>query len=589
MAEFKRMFDILENYKKYFSKEKMVSGKFDGQWVSYNTDEFIDNVNNLSRALLKRDIKKGDKVALMSSNRPEWNFCDFGAMQLGVAIVPLYPTLSEQDLNHILTDADVKLIFVSNKELYGKLKRALDSLSTQIEVISFDTVEGTIAWEDFLKTGDQGVDLEIIKNKIDEDDLLTLIYTSGTTGKPKGVCLSHRNIISNISASSHLFPGNYKTAISFLPLSHVFERMVVYMYFSLGISVHYAESMDTIIDDIKEVKPDGFTTVPRVLEKVYDAIYAKGRALTGIKRSIFFWALNLGLNYKEPSKNSAFYNLQLAIARKLVFRQWQEALGGNIVALISGGAALQERLTRVFWAAGIPVLEGYGLTETSPVISVNGLKDDQIRFGTVGKVLANLKVKIAEDGEVLCKGPSIFMSYYNNEEATAEIIDDDGYLHTGDLGELSEDGFLKITDRKKEMFKTSGGKYIAPQVLENKFMESLFIAQVMIVGEGRRFPSAMIVPAFDKLKNWCKVKKIEWQSNEQTVKNPRVIEKYQREVDRLNKDFGHWEQIKKFILLPKEWTIDAGELTPKLSLRRKIILNNHSEDLDELYGSEKAK
>lgn len=587
--EIKRMFDILENYKHNFSKNEMVSGKFKGQWQTYSTDEFVHNVDSLSRALLKSGIKKGDKVAIMSANRPEWNFCDFGVMQVGAAIVPLYPTLSRQDLNHILTDAGVQLIFVSNAELYKKLEKCISALSTSVEVISFDDVPGTTAWSDFLKKGDAEDDLEEIKSQIDEEDLLTLIYTSGTTGKPKGVCLSHRNIISNILASRDLFPDEYQKAISFLPLSHVFERMVVYMYFSLGISVYYAESMDTIIDDIKEVKPDGFTTVPRVLEKVYDAIYAKGKALTGIKKSIFFWALNLGLRYKEPGKNSALYNIQLALARKLVFKKWQEALGGNIVALISGGAALQERLTRVFWAAGIPVLEGYGLTETSPVIAVNGLKADQIRFGTVGKVLSNVKVKIAEDGEVLCKGPSIFMSYYKNEEATAEIIDENGYLHTGDIGELSKDGFLKITDRKKEMFKTSGGKYIAPQVLENKFMESLFIAQVMIVGEGRRFPSALIVPAFEKLKSWCKIKGIEWQSVEEIIKNPEVIDKYQREINKLNKGFGHWEQIKKFILLPNEWTIDAGELTPKLSLRRKVILNNHAAELDDLYKIEEQK
>lgn len=587
--EIKRMFDILENYKRNFSKNEMVSGKFKGQWRTYSTDEFVNNVNDLSRALLKYGIKKGDKVAIMSANRPEWNFCDFGVMQLGAAIVPLYPTLSRQDLNHILTDADVRLIFVSNAELYKKVEKCIGSLPKPIEVISFDDVPGTTAWSDFLKKGDTEYDLDELKDQIDEDDLLTLIYTSGTTGKPKGVCLSHRNIISNILASRTLFPDEYQKAISFLPLSHVFERMVVFMYFSLGISVYYAESMDTIIDDIKEVKPDGFTTVPRVLEKVYDAIYAKGKALTGIKKSIFFWALNLGLNYKEPDKNSALYNIQLSIARKLVFKKWQEALGGNIVALISGGAALQERLTRVFWAAGIPVLEGYGLTETSPVISVNGLRPDQIRFGTVGKVLSNVEVKVAEDGEVLCKGPSIFMSYYKNEEATAEIIDENGYLHTGDIGELSSDGFLKITDRKKEMFKTSGGKYIAPQVLENKFMESLFIAQVMIVGEGRRFPSALIVPAFEKLKSWCGIKNIEWQSAEEIIKNPQVIDKYQREINKLNKGFGHWEQIKKFILLPGEWTIDAGELTPKLSLRRKVILSNHAAELDDLYKEEEKK
>lgn len=590
MAELKRVFDILKNYEDNFSKEIMVAGKFSGTWKTYSTDEFISIVNDFSRALAFNGIVKNDKIALMSANRPEWNFCDFGSMQIGAAIVPLYPTLSEQDLQHILKDADVKMIFVSNVELYEKLKTAQASIGLEIKIYSFDKIPEVGHWLEFIETGKSaGVDLDEYRNAVTEDDLLTLIYTSGTTGKPKGVCLSHKNLISNVTASRVLFPDEYKTAISFLPLSHVFERMVVYMYYSLGISVYYAESMDTIINDINEVKPSGFTTVPRVLEKVYDKIVAKGKALTGVKKSIFFWALNLGLRFQEPKNNSAFYNFQLNIARKLVFKKWQEALGGNIVALISGGAALQERLARVFWAAGIPVLEGYGLTETSPVISVNGLKDDEIMFGTVGKPLSNVEVKIAEDGEVLCKGPSIFKSYYRNDEATAGVLDQDGFLHTGDIGILNEEGFLKITDRKKEMFKTSGGKFIAPQVIENKFMESILIAQVMVIGEGRRFPSALIIPAFEELKAWCKVKGIEWTTNAKMIAKPEVIDKYQREVDRLNVGFGHWEQIKKFILLPKEWTIDASELTPKLSLKRKIILANNAEAIERLYMEEEPK
>lgn len=585
MAEIKRVFDLLKNYEKHFSKEVMVAWKSDGKWIKHSTEQFIHRVNKLSRALAFKGIVKGDKVALMSGNRPEWNFCDFGVMQLGAAIVPLYPTLSEQDLQHILKDAEVKTIFVSNAELYAKLRIALDAASLDIPVYSFDRIDGVDCWVDLLEIGESsGVDLNEYRDAVSEEDLLTLIYTSGTTGKPKGVCLSHLNLMSNVLACQSLFPAEYKTAVSFLPLSHVFERMVVYIYLSLGISVHYAESMDTIIKDINEVKPNGFTTVPRVLEKVYDAIVAKGKTLTGVKKGIFFWALNLGLKYQEPAKNGFLYNIQLKIARKLVFVKWQEALGGNIVALISGGAALQERLARVFWAAGIPVLEGYGLTETSPVIAVNGTRDDEIRFGTVGRVLFNLEVKIAEDGEILCKGPSIFRHYYKNELATAEVLDQDGFMHTGDIGELSEDGFLKITDRKKEMFKTSGGKFIAPQVLENKFMESVLIAQVMVIGEGRRFPSALIVPAFDQLKSWCKVKGIEWTSKEEMIKLPEVIDKYQREIDRLNVDFGHWEQIKKFILLAKEWTIDANELTPKLSLKRKVILSNNAQGIENLYA-----
>lgn len=584
MNEIKRVFDLLENYERNFSKKVMVAGKFSGVWKSYSTEEFISIVNDFSRALIHQGVQKNDKVALMSANRPEWNFCDFGTMQVGAAVVPLYPTLSVTDLKHILQDAGVKIIFVSTAELYQKLQTALEGSGDDITIVSFEEIDGVMYWLDFLESGrSRGIKLDDYRREVGEDDLLTLIYTSGTTGKPKGVCLTHKNLISNVMASKTLFPDEYKTAVSFLPLSHVFERMVVYMYFSLGISVYYAESMDTIIQDINEVKPNGFTTVPRVLEKVYDKIVAKGKEQKGLKKSIFFWALNLGLRYQEPSKNGFLYNAKLGLARKLVFKKWREALGGNVVALISGGAALQERLARVFWAAEIPVLEGYGLTETSPVIAVNGLKDDQIRFGTVGRVLPNLEARIAQDGEILVKGPSVFRSYYQNEEATREVLDPDGFLHTGDIGELSADGFLKITDRKKEMFKTSGGKFVAPQVLENKYMESVLIAQVMVLGEGRRFPSALIVPAFEELKAWCAAKDIPWTSNAEMVKNEAVIEKYAREVERLNAGFGHWEQVKKFVLLPREWTIDASELTPKLSLKRKVILQNHLAEIEKLY------
>lgn len=584
MNEIKRVFDLLENYERNFSKKVMVAGKFSGEWKSYSTEEFISIVNDFSRALVHQGVKKSDKVALMSANRPEWNFCDFATMQVGAAVVPLYPTLSVSDLKHILEDAGVKLIFVSTEELYQKLQTALADAGSDITIISFEKIAGVEYWLDFLESGkSRGIRLEDYRREVGEDDLLTLIYTSGTTGKPKGVCLTHKNLISNVMASKTLFPDDYKTAVSFLPLSHVFERMVVYMYFSLGISVYYAESMDTIIQDINEVKPNGFTTVPRVLEKVYDKIVSKGKALTGLKRAIFFWALDLGLRYKEPAMNGILYNVQLNLARKLVFKKWREALGGNVVALISGGAALQERLARVFWAAEIPVLEGYGLTETSPVIAVNGLKDDEIRFGTVGRVLPNLEARIAEDGEILVKGPSVFSSYYHNEEATRQVLDPDGFLHTGDIGELSKDGFLKITDRKKEMFKTSGGKFVAPQVLENKLMESVLIAQVMVIGEGRRFPSALIVPAFEELKAWCASKSIAWTSNKEMIEHEAVLEKYGREVERLNAGFGHWEQVKKFILLPREWTIDASELTPKLSLKRKVIMQNHHALIETLY------
>lgn len=586
MAESNRIFDLLSAYAQNFSKPVMVAGKSDGTWKNYSTSEFISLVDNLSKGLIKKEnIQKLDKIALMSGNRPEWNICDFAVNQLGAALVPLYPTLADQDLKFILKDADVKIILVSNSELYEKIKRALIANEMNIPVYSFDEVEGLASWTSLIEIGkeDDSIDLEPYRQAVKPDDLLTLIYTSGTTGNPKGVHLSHRNVMSNVDDCEYLLPVYYKKAISFLPLSHIFERMVIYIYLARGVEIHYAESLDTVVADINEVKPDGFTTVPRVLEKVYDRIIAKGKELTGIKKALFFWAVELGHQFQEPEKNSGWYNFRLGIARKLIFKKWQQALGGNIKVIISGGAALQPRLARIFWAAGIPVLEGYGLTETSPVIGVNSLEPGGLRFGTIGKILKSVEVKIAPDGEILCKGPNITKGYYKNPKATAEVFDAEGYFHTGDIGELSPDGFLKITDRKKEIFKTAGGKYVAPQILENKFMESTFIAQVMVIGENRKFPSALIIPAFDVLETWCNIKGIPFESKSSIIKNKEVIDKYQKEIDRLNEGFGQWEKVKKFVLLDKEWTIDNGELTPKLSLKRKVINARHSQDIEGIY------
>ncbi|TYP88718.1 long-chain acyl-CoA synthetase [Sphingobacterium allocomposti] len=584
MSKLNRLSDILERYKSDFAKADMVAGKKGGNWKKYATAEFGQLVDNLSKALIHRGLKKGDKVALMSGNRPEWNIVDFACNQIGIAIVPLYPTLSAQDLSYIVNDAEAKLVFVSNAELTKKIDQAIDEHQLSIDVFTFDAVSGKSSYKELVDIGQrEDIDLHSYKDNVQPDDLLTLIYTSGTTGKPKGVFLTHKNILSNVEACGHLVPANAHKALSFLPLCHIFERMVVYLYLSKGISIYYAENLDNIVVDINDVKPQIFTTVPRVLEKVYDKVVEKGKALSGIKRSLFFWALELGHQYQEPPKNGPLYNIKLAIARKLIFSKWREALGGNIELIISGGAALQERLARVFWAAGIKVLEGYGLTETSPVIAVNSHVETDVKFGTVGRVLKNLEVKIAQDGEILVKGPSITVGYYKNEQATAEAIDQEGYFHTGDIGEITPDGFLKITDRKKEMFKTAGGKYIAPQTLENKLMESTLIAQTMVVGENQRFPAALIVPAFEELEKWCKHKGITFASKEEVIKKPEVIEKYQKEIDRLNADFGQWEKIKKFALLAKEWTIDGGELTPKLSLKRKVILKNVEDIVNNIY------
>ncbi|WP_437918273.1 AMP-dependent synthetase/ligase [Sphingobacterium sp. LRF_L2] len=584
MSELNILFDILKRYQNQYAQPCMVAGKRNDVWEQYSTEDFINHIDNLSKAFVFLGLKKGDKVALMSGNRPEWNIIDFACNQIGIAIIPLYPTLSAQDLSYIINDAGAKLIFVSNADLSKKIDQAVEDHHLSIDTYTFDEVAGKSNYRELLKTGqEQDVDLAPLRAAVGSEDLLTLIYTSGTTGKPKGVFLTHGNIISNIEACAHLVPQNVHTALSFLPLCHIFERMVVYLYLSKGIQIYYAENLDNIVADINEVKPQIFTTVPRVLEKVYDKIVEKGKTLTGLKKTLFFWALDLGHNYQEPLKNGSFFNLKLGIARKLIFSKWKEALGGNIQLIISGGAALQERLGRVFWAAGIKVLEGYGLTETSPVIAVNSHQPQDVKFGTVGRVLKNLDVKIASDGEILVKGPSITSGYYKNEEATREAIDQQGYFHTGDIGEITKDGFLKITDRKKEMFKTAGGKYVAPQMLENKFMESTFIAQIMVIGENQRFPAALIVPAFDELEKWCQHKGINFSSKEEIVKNPEVIDKYQKEIDRLNTNFGQWEKVKKFELLAKEWTIDGGELTPKLSLKRKIILKKLESIIDTIY------
>ena len=587
MSNNKRLFDLISNYQKEFSKEIMVAGRSKNGWKTYSTQEFVEIVDNISKGLLAKGIQKGDRIALMSGNRPEWNFIDFACNQLGVATVPLYPTLSNQDLIYILNDAGAKLLFVSNEELAKKADLALKENNQELEVFTFDDIQDRKNYLEVLGLGKQNnQDLQSHRDAVQPEDLLTLIYTSGTTGKPKGVFLSHNNIISNVEACNHLVTDEYKKALSFLPLCHIFERMVVYLYLSKGVQIYYAENLDNIVVDINDVKPDLFTTVPRVLEKVYDKVVEKGKNLTGIKKSLFFWALNLGLRYQEPKKNSGFYNFQLGIARKLIFSKWKDALGGNIKLIISGGAALQERLARVFWAAGIKVLEGYGLTETSPVIAVNSWKEEDVKFGTVGRVLDNLDVKIAQDGEILVKGPSVTSGYYHNDEATKEAFTEDGYLHTGDIGELTPDGFLRITDRKKEMFKTAGGKYVAPQVLENKLMESTLIAQVMVIGENQRFPAALIVPAYEELEKYANHKGISFSSKEDLIKNSDILSKYEQVISQAMANFGHWEQVKKFKLLPKEWTIDAGELTPKLSLKRKVILQKNEEVIKSIYSEQ---
>ena len=584
--EIKRLFDIPYYQLEKYPQEDAFVDKIDGNWVKTSTQSYIDQANAISRGLIKLGIKAGDKIAMISNNRSEWNICDIGIQQVGAIGVPVYATISAESYEYIFNDAEVKICIVANQELYEKVKLIKDKVSSFTNVYSFVEVEGAIHWNELKLEADAELDAEIEKRKaaINYEDLATLIYTSGTTGNPKGVMLSHKNLISNVMASEPRLPVNSKaTSLSFLPVCHVYERMLLYLYQYTGVSIYFAESIDTIGDNLREVKPNVFTAVPRLLEKVYDKIIAKGEALTGIKRKLFFWAVALGEEYDVTGK-SGWYYFKLKIARKLIFSKWLEALGGNVEVVASGSAALQPRLARVYLAAGINIMEGYGLTETSPVVSVNYQEGGHVEIGTTGPVLDNVTVKIAADGEILVKGPNVMMGYYNLPEKTAEEIDKDGWFHTGDIGEFTAQNNLKITDRKKEMFKTSGGKYIAPQLMENKFKESRFIEQIMVIGENQKMPAAFVVPDVEFIIQWAKKKNIEVGSDYDSIaKNKAVYDRIEKEIARINEGFGKWEQIKRFEISPKPWTVEGEELTAKLSLKRKEVLKRCSELYDKIY------
>ncbi len=576
-----RVFDILQYNLEHFPKEEFISGKINGRWEKYSTAHFCAQVDRLSKGLIRLGLGKGSRIAVMSHNRPEWNLSDFAIMQIGAYQIPLYPTLAEHDIKFILQNAEVNTIFIADEKLYEKVRTVADELSADLKIYTFDKIEGVVHWESLLEEERPGeeIDLDAYRNQVTPDDILTLIYTSGTTGTPKGVMLTHDNLVKNFQNSAVIFPSGVKKVLSFLPLSHIFERMIVYLYLYTDASVYYAESMETIVADIQYVKPNGFSTVPRLLEKVYEKIMEKGKELSGIKKSIFNWSVALAEQYEMD--HGWLYGLKLKLARKLVFKKWQEALGGQIIVIVSGGAALNPRLARIFWAAGMPVFEGYGLTETSPVITVNHFNNAM--FGSVGPAIAGVEVKIAEDGEVLTRGHNVMKGYYNRPDLTAETIDADGWFHTGDIGMLVDGKFLKITDRKKEMFKTAGGKYVAPQILENKLKEALLIEQIMVFGENRKFPAALIVPNFPALKAWATEKGITFTTNSDLARNELVVEKYKQIVEDSCKEFGKWEQVKRFCLLEKEWTIEGGELTPKLSLKRKVILEKNQGVIEKLY------
>ena len=586
-----RTFDLLDRLQEnYPQKDDILAGKENKQWVKYSTKDYVELATMVSYGLLSLGLKKGDKIAMVSNNRPEWNFIDMGISQAGMVHVPIYPTISVEEYDYILDDAKPKLIFVSDKGLFEKIRPIVNKAASIEGIYTINKVEGAKNWTEVKELGKKNADkykdeLVKIKESVKSGDMVTLIYTSGTTGNPKGVMLSHSNLMSNVIATSVVHPyGPESNSLSFLPLCHIYERMLNYHFQYKGVSIYYAENMGTIINDLKDVKPKLFTTVPRLLETVYDKIIGKGKDLPYIKKQIFFWAVNLGMKFKLHGENSWFYKLRLKIADKLIFTKWREALGGNVGIIVSGGAALQPRLATIFWAAKIRVIEGYGLTETSPVIAAGDMVKDEIIFGAVGPLIKDVEVKIADDGEVLCKGPNIMMGYYNKPELTKEVIDEDGWFHTGDIGMMVDNKYLKITDRKKEIFKLSNGKYIAPQVIENKFKESFFIQQLMVIGENEKFASALISPNFEFLHNWCSIHDVKYRDNKELVQIPEVIARYQKEVNEINKNLALHEQIKRFRMVYKEWTPGSGELSPTLKLKRNFIYKQYEHIINEIFS-----
>jgi long-chain acyl-CoA synthetase len=587
MITAERLFEVPDHQLKNYPNSAMFVTKTAGIWVPMSTSDFIERTMNVACGLISMGIQAGDRVAVASSNRVEWNILDIAVQKTGAILVPLYPNISENDYRFILNDCAAKICIVSNQELADKISNIRKDVPSLEHLFSFDKLDSIPHWS-HIEEQRTHTDIELVHDRMKDvknEDLVTIIYTSGTTGNPKGVMLSHQNLLSNVEGCIEPIPAdNHSRVLTFLPICHVYERMLHYLYMYLGCSVYFAESMDTIGDNIKEVKPDVFSAVPRLIEKVFDKIMAKGDELKGIKRGLFYWALNLAENYDNVHA-TPFFKFKLGIARKLIFSKWQEALGGNVKAIASGSAALQPRLARIFLAADIPILEGYGLTETSPVVTVNNFVSG-IRIGTVGALIEGVQVKIAADGEILVKGPNVMMGYYNNEEATNEVMDSEGWFHTGDIGEFQEEKFLKITDRKKEIFKTSGGKYIVPQAMENRFKESRFVEQIMVIGEGEKFPAAFVVPNFAFAKEWAHRHGLQFESmsNEEIIKQTAFIDRMDQEIAEINQVFGNWEQVKKIALLPAEFTIDGGELTPTLKLKRKKILEKYQEGYQKIFS-----
>ena len=583
-----RLFDFIENQAKHSPLTRAFNTKYDGEWVSTSTEEHLEKSNQISRGLLQLGVSKGDKVAIISSNnRTEWSIVDVGVLQIGGVDVPIYPTITAEDYAYIINHSESKFCFVSDEEVYNKIKTIRKECPNLEEVYCFDQIKGCQHWTKVLELGRDAAHqpkVQAIKESVLPLDLATIIYTSGTTGTPKGVMLSHKNIVSNVFAAQKRLPLEIgkAVALSFLPLCHIYERMLIYLYQVTSTEVHFAESLETIGENLNEVNPDVMTAVPRLLEKLYDKIYGKGQTLTGVKKKLFNWAVDIGLAYEPYKKNGFAYSIKLSIARALIFKKWKAALGGNLKLIASGSAALQPRLARVFTAAGLTVVEGYGLTETSPVISVNDMRNGNFRIGSVGKVVDQVQVKIAEDGEILCKGPNIMMGYYKNQELTDEVIKG-GYFHTGDIGHLDDDGFLVITDRKKEMFKTSGGKYVAPQVIENVIKQSTLIDQVMVIGENQKFPSAVIQLNFEAVNEWLGHTEKPL-AQQKLIQDNKVNEKINADVENANSNFAQWEKVKAFRLTDDVWSIDAGHLTPTMKLKRKIIAEKYKSLIEEIYS-----
>jgi long-chain acyl-CoA synthetase len=587
MVRITRIFDLLQHYnEKYSDLPIAFAGKVNGVWKSYSSRQYIDIANTLSRGLVAMGIGKGDKIATIIDNCPEWNFFDMAIMQIGAVQVPIYPTISEANYEYIFREAEVKYIIVSNKEIFEKIFNILPNVPSLQNVYSIDKIDNAKHWAEILNLGKQNttLDIESIKSRITPNELATIIYTSGTTGNPKGVMISHQNFCSNFMACSDILSKHpVSKSLSFLPLCHVYERMLNYVYQYNGVSVYYAESIDKLRDNLKEVQPEFFCAVPRVIEKTYAKLIRTGRGLKGIKKQLFFWALNLAHRFEFNDANGLFYELQRRWADRLVYRRWRQAFGGELKVIVTGGASLNPMLARTFWAAKIKIMEGYGLTETSPVVAVSNFEKGGVRFGTVGKKLPGVEIKLADDGEILCKSPGLMMGYYKQPELTQEVIDKEGWFHTGDIGEWVDGIYLKITDRKKEIFKNSGGKYISPQVVENHFRESPFIESIIIIGENKNYTTALIVPNFEHIESWCSVKNHPYSSPENAVSDERIIKRIQKEVNITNSRLDKIEQVKKFRILTANWNVESGELSPTMKLRRKIILEKNKALIDGMY------